>query len=91
MKLNKTQTRLLQTAAGHPHGRCCTTRFVGRGAAGGSVSGGERESEAARTLRDMGLLVFVSHTTTREVKRGHHTVFTEAIWAITDAGRAVRP
>ena len=82
MKLNKTQAKLLRTAADNRHGVVCTHHgyYAGRK----NSSYGRRDSDAACALRDAGLLEFVQHDSGRNVLLGGtvHDAFQSVVDAL---------
>jgi hypothetical protein len=89
MKLTKTQTALLLEANRHCMGVVAT--YFGHVTSRKAGCFGGRGSDAAQTLRDSGLFVFL---------RSHHSIdqlchrmgamhCTETVWQITEAGKAL--
>lgn len=88
-RLNKTQTKLMQRAKESRRGTICITSHCGHGGDGGVINcPSTRESNAACQLRDMGLLVFVKHEHSRDVKNGWSLHTTDAVFELTEAGKA---
>jgi hypothetical protein len=79
MRLTKTQSAILSREY---KGFVCTSRGSGRGALGGRVVFGRRESAAAIALRDMGLLEFVKHDSEIVYANGNGIHITDTKWRV---------
>lgn len=88
-RLSTTARAMLATALAHPHGWVVTESAVGRGPCGGKVRTGRRASATACALRDAGLLVLESRHTTARPQNGYTVHISDAVWSITDKGRAL--
>lgn len=89
-KLTKTQTKLLLEAQRNPFGRTSTlVTLHTSGRRNRTV--GQRERDAASTLRKAGLLDFISSDNYNVYGYGGNCVHCcEALWKITDAGRNLK-
>lgn len=75
MKLNKTQTALIEAARKRNSDTITVERFHGHGCEGGRVSGGNREMSAALKLESMGLAERVAYNRSAQMMGNGYTVW----------------
>lgn len=91
MKLNKTETRIVELAkskAGHQHNRYGAVMVYGHGPEGGKIQEGVRNYEAAKSLVEKGLAKLIRRdTSVVSMGGGHSTRHAEiVIELISDVG-----
>mgnify|MGYP003651800055 CR=1 FL=1 len=84
MKLNKTESALMERLNGSRFGLVNVSSLSGHGPEGGKVSEGRRERNAANKLVEKGLIIVSSHHSTPVTDCGYTIFVTDITYKLKD-------